>query len=409
MNTVENRNQFVRLGAMVIAAVFLAGWVGCAGYNVLPESADVEPVALQGLSPVPADTVLAASLLTPLQPGKNVLWTSALPLVFHELGRANGKKIALSPSNATCREVLQQAGDMEGVMPSRTQIRYLSLAGEPIRRPTDGGAFRVSVLMQAKLRYPVPFEQTSGRFNGKKGFEFFGCDAVNGLPESRGNVLVLHHQFPAESKGQPVSFAEAKGQHQFVIELLNDTADERLIVSVLPKSASLAQAIDKTMKYVRKPSSTRSSIKVPKDLCTLEMPPETMSPTQLDATKARMSKYKQFYMFEPLAIPSVNVAMETLYPALASKKIDSPGGQLDGYTLARVEQMLRFRLDEKGCDFVAEAHGGLFAGESPYVRRFVVEGPFLILLLRKGQPMPYMAAWIANTELLVPEETSSGQ
>ena len=70
-----------------------------------------------------------------------------------------------------------------------------------------------------------------------------------------------------------------------------------------------------------------------------------------------------------------------------------------GMPIIQAEQLIRFKLDEKGAMLRSEAGFGIF-GSLP---KLIFNRPFLLMLKRRDAKMPYFAAWIDNAELLVPE------
>jgi hypothetical protein len=62
-------------------------------------------------------------------------------------------------------------------------------------------------------------------------------------------------------------------------------------------------------------------------------------------------------------------------------------------------QDIRFRLDEGGVALQTEAR---LRGLCLPPRDLVCNRAFLVLLLRRGSAVPYLAAWIENDEILVP-------
>ena len=71
--------------------------------------------------------------------------------------------------------------------------------------------------------------------------------------------------------------------------------------------------------------------------------------------------------------------------------------------LLDARQSIRFEMDEKGVKLRSASQmsfGCAAAPSLPTGRWMVFDGPFLLMLQREGAPLPYLAAWIANTELL---------
>ncbi len=76
------------------------------------------------------------------------------------------------------------------------------------------------------------------------------------------------------------------------------------------------------------------------------------------------------------------------------------GFLMPGTRIADARQIVRVRLD--GTDGHGDWSGRLNGRLDPKGRRLLCNAPFLILLLRRGAELPYLAFWVENTELLVP-------
>jgi hypothetical protein len=110
---------------------------------------------------------------------------------------------------------------------------------------------------------------------------------------------------------------------------------------------------------------------------------------------------------EVLRIPVLNFELTKNYSPVSGKKILNKALP-EGSELEQVTQLIRFRLDEKGAVIksIAKARGTVgaadpFEEEVRVPRQFICDGPFAILLLKKGAKLPYFAVWVANPELLV--------
>ena len=78
-----------------------------------------------------------------------------------------------------------------------------------------------------------------------------------------------------------------------------------------------------------------------------------------------------------------------------------------GTRAIRARQELQFRLDERGAVVRSEAEmigeNGAYEYE-PGTRTFIFDKPFLVMLREAPVKQPYFAAWIGNTDLMVPRD-----
>ena len=98
---------------------------------------------------------------------------------------------------------------------------------------------------------------------------------------------------------------------------------------------------------------------------------------------------------ERLEVPCVDFDLTRRYGELEGQAMACPalGAQAFGEVLERV----RFRLDDGGALLRSEARlGGLCLPP----RSMVCHPPFLVLLVRRGSPVPFLALWIETPALL---------
>jgi hypothetical protein len=103
---------------------------------------------------------------------------------------------------------------------------------------------------------------------------------------------------------------------------------------------------------------------------------------------------------ESLAIPQLELKTRQDY----SELVDIPfmAGRTNG-VITQATQLISFRLNEHGAILESSAELEELLGielEPPPIRHFIFDQPFLVLLRETGARQPYMALWIANTELM---------
>ncbi len=164
-----------------------------------------------------------------------------------------------------------------------------------------------------------------------------------------------------------------KNETDFVIELLSEQPGDRLLIARCKEKKTLQNTVESICKRLEK--------------------------TEDSALESD----------EQLRVPMVNFELTKKFSSLADRKILNlalpPGSELN-----EVLQLIRFRLDENGAivKSIASGRGSVGAmdidddGPVRIPRRFICNGPFAILLLKKDAKLPYFALWVANPELLVP-------
>jgi hypothetical protein len=102
---------------------------------------------------------------------------------------------------------------------------------------------------------------------------------------------------------------------------------------------------------------------------------------------------------DTLAIPVMNFDVTRRFFELQGASIS---GSRHAGVLEQAMQNIRFKLDEKGAVLKSEVVFGVTS--APRSRRFVCDGPFLVIMMRKDAAQPYFVASLESPELLVPFE-----
>jgi hypothetical protein len=105
---------------------------------------------------------------------------------------------------------------------------------------------------------------------------------------------------------------------------------------------------------------------------------------------------------DKLLIPKIRFDIKTDYPTMEEKAVHGRGMRLDVMELI---QRTAFSLNEKGIEI--ESEGGdrvVFnepvADDERKPKKIIFDKPFFIVIKRKESANPYLALWIANTELM---------
>lgn len=102
---------------------------------------------------------------------------------------------------------------------------------------------------------------------------------------------------------------------------------------------------------------------------------------------------------EQFAMPVLDFDLRRSYPELERRVIENES--IAPRTLLAALQSVRLRLDEHGALLKSEASMLVGLAMPRNLRRFVVDGPFLLMMLRPEAERPYLAVWVENDELLL--------
>ncbi len=139
----------------------------------------------------------------------------------------------------------------------------------------------------------------------------------------------------------------------------------------------------------------------PTDVMVLAMvePQNTLLET-FEAVEARIATAKSGALKKDdvLKIPKIMFDIEHSYDELMNKTLRNKG--FTEYFIAKADQSIRFRLDQKGALLESEAELMLKKNGTDS-RYFVFSQPFMLYLKEKAADFPYLAIWVNNPELLI--------
>jgi hypothetical protein len=168
--------------------------------------------------------------------------------------------------------------------------------------------------------------------------------------------------------GEQVTVLDYRDGSDFIIKLHpSGDRDEIVLAKVAPQS-SLAKTVEAVLKRM-----------------------------ELESEKTTRKKLGDG---ESIAIPQLALKTRQDY----SELVDIPfmAGRTSGM-ITQATQLISFRLNEQGAILESSAELEELLGielEPPPIRHFIFDQPFLVLLRETGARQPYMALWIANTELM---------
>jgi hypothetical protein len=325
-----------------------------------------------------ARTRVEASIEAPISPGTNVLYAGSFGLAWAALEAFAGGPaevdgvpgFAERVRRASCRPddldedafLARAVLGPEGLAELRRDLsRKFGGAAQPALLPS--GLAAETLLVYAYLFKNLALETPLAK-NGPLIVTFGGARVSTfGLSESPDRELW-------EKRAKQIVVHDHRADDNFVLELLTRAEGDRLIVARIPPGTTLLETVRAVLDRVgERPSFLRRW-------------------TGGDRIKPR----------ETVAIPVVDIELSHAYAELAGHTV-SPLGR----PVAEALQTIRLRLDERGALLKSEVAIGLPKGGFRLPpRRFVCDGPFLVMMLRRGRTMPYLALWVDNPELLRP-------
>ena len=293
---------------------------------------------------------------------------------------------AATPEDLDPRSYLALAGEhtTEWVEAAQAQLRDrfgVELDARLFGETPRPGLFVAYAYMAKSWRFTTPFHRMRGwlTFPVLRGAK---VDSFNLGPwgedtdvyEARAEqVLVHHHRFiPAEEPGRKtlvaadgeLDFEPGEPTEEFVVELLTEDGGDRLILARAIARPTLGAMVDWAVGRLRSDVG--------------------------DDPSARLGRE------EKLQIPCIDFDLTRRYGELYGKRLANSGFEASAF--GAVAERVRFQLDEGGAKLVSESD---FRGLCAAPREILFDGPFLLMVLRRGALRPFVAMWVATPELLV--------
>ena len=337
------------------------------------------------------DTRLEAHPDLPLDPKVNTLWCGTLQLAWNEAVSLVGEKLDFQPPSGPS---VPPASEKEIDFLNRQEFQardlapgsYVALADfernqveariraalanvfqgaaspeliPPTPRNPGPDDFVAYAYLYKNLAFAVPFGAIPSQRFGDRDVQAFGFNQDMHLPaQPQGQVLIYDY----------------KSSDDFVIELKSKSTDDQLILAKIAPGASLGATAAETLRRMK-----------------LSLPEAAGPGDALSIPKLNFDLRKDFRELEGL----------TLQPG-PSTKIHLP------LSLTKVEQLVRFQLNEKGAILKSEAVIVARALAMMSRHQMIFDRPFLLMMKQKNFNAPYLELWIANTTLLIPSARAPG-
>ncbi len=310
-----------------------------------------------------------ATLEQTISKGTNLIWCATMQIAWNKLCDLVGEDILFDTSNVLA-EALNKKSVTHHDLDDATYIAIAGADGVKTRKEIDealqakfNGAASSELLPKpvndliaySYLFVNLPFEWTFERrktpfvFQGKK-VKSFGINEYEqgDLKEIRaaGQILVY----------------DAQSEDDFIVELKTRKTKHHLIIAKVPAESTLERTI----------TSVQQRIAANK-------------PDELGANKS-------------LIVPILNFKILREFQELTGKPLMVKNKQYNGRQLVSAQQLIRFKLNERGAIVKSEAEIVFCADEKP---NLIFNKPFLIMLQYEGTKSPYFAIWVDNAEILV--------
>lgn len=330
-------------------------------------------------------TELVAALEAPLAPAENRLWCASLAVAWEALEELVGGEVradrapealdwlntsAVGAADLDPASVVAGAGRIGDGVIERLQDELVRRFGE--RDPDlDGyalwpaGAAIAYAQLWERLEFATAFEDLD---DAPVAFRF----VTDGVERTRAvDAFGIESYDPSQARHrrlrEQVRVRHWAGPEDFVVQLVAKGSTDELLLARVPPASTLGATW-----------------------------------AEVEVRLARPAAAERLAPGETLAAPELDFRLVHSFTELAGLLLANEG--FEGLPLLAVTQSLRLALDEHGLVVRSRASAAVASAASPEPRRFVLDGPFLLAAREAGARSPWLVAWIAHPEILVPAE-----
>lgn len=330
------------------------------------------PLSFDGPSTGLSTTAVQLTLETPIPAGKTAIWCGTFAMAWHELADQIVKEpIDLQGASELARLLNRSsAGEIEekdryaaagwyadGILDKIRREFATRFPNSPVPKLTEGSEGGVVfAYLEVKQPYtyelkqsdvPMRFKDSAGGSTDVRAFGIMEDDKDQGEHTFRGQVSILY-----------------RDKEGFAVDLCSSSRPYQIVLARMPSQETLQKCLD----YLGRKTTDR--------------PEKHLSSRSI------------------LLVPEMHWKVEHDFQELEGKSFANGG--LRGRTLVKAWQFINFRLDHKGAMLSSGASiewdNGHEIDQDP--NRFVFDGPFLLVLRKRGSPQPFFVVWIDNAELL---------
>jgi hypothetical protein len=368
-----------RTVAILTVTTLLGLAMGCTSKVEVPV---LEPAAstFGGKAGEPRETIVVPTLDSPLVKGKSAIWCSSFQAAWKALATLSGEPLEIENAKAVADRLNgapESAADLPegswyaaaGLLKDNTiqriqkemRARFPWHSVPDVELEPDDAAFAYAFIAAEVKFETVYFDAGTLAFKSGSG-TVTPVDAF-GVRKSRHNALEDDRSRKLREQVEVLSYEEGLDGPEFVIDLCRSSSPSQILVAKLKLEDSLASTVEH-VEEISKPQG----------------------PIQEE---------------EELLVPRMSFLLEHRFGELEGKDKVIGSGSLAGNFIRMAWQSIRFELNEGGAKLVSEAKMvATKAADRARRRRFVLDGPFLVILKKRGAKHPFFVLWIEGAEML---------
>lgn len=340
-------------------------------------------VAFSGDSKELRQSLVVPTLDTPIVEGRNVIWCGTLQLAWNRLG----KDVLHQPPQIQGAEALvsrlNQAKLGEDDLPPNS---YLATAGFV----KDGVVKSVKSEMEQRFRKDIEIDAMAP--NDILAYAYLEANADFTIPffDYHGESRFRDHS----GKETEVTSFGIEERHEYAYRRLREQID---VLYLLRNKTDLEELDEFVIDLCRDSSPNQILVAhVPRKPTLLEML-NGMEKKMEEFAREPMAEYlRRFGVRDVLLVPNLNWEIRHRFAELEGTDKRFLNAGFSGYHIAKALQTIRFKLDRSGAELASEAQVQC----KPMATHFVCNGPFLIVVKKRGAERPFFVMWVDNAELL---------
>jgi hypothetical protein len=349
-----------------------------------------DPPSFDGESTQLRETQIVATLDTPIEAGKNVVWCAPFQLAWKEMqtGVVKGP-LQIQGAGGAC-DRLNNAPDPSPDLPAGSFYAAAGRVGDGILAKiekelkaafpgaatpkfpdTAADSCVAYAYLKTGLQFPLPYFEDAHALAfvdgaGKRApVRAFGIRREDdyAYPELRKQLKVLYAS--RDDEFEPPNGAFWSGVGEFVIDLCRDSEPNQVVIARVSREETLARTLEA----------------IEKKIAAAPPSPNSWGKGELGPN-------------DVLLVPKIQWHVVHHFKEFEGHRVTN--GNLAGRPVALAMEEIRFSLDRGGVELEAQAKHHV----RPVPNYYLANRPFLVYVKKRGAERPFFALWVENGELL---------
>lgn len=343
-------------------------------------------------------TQVVATLDTPMEPGKNVVWCASFLAAWKELQQSVVAGPVLMEGGNPLAERLNGAEDPRNDMADdlcytaagwadkgiieriQADVKERFLGALP---PSFPGVVPDAVVayayLEMYLKFPIPY------FQNHEPLMFTDGDGHRTAIRSFGIRSEEDHAYHELREQVQILYCDATGEFEkvegpeFALDLCRSSQPNQMILARIPRKPTLADTW----------ADLRARIEQYANEWGASLSRSNLSPEDVERRLGALADT------QIVLVPEMHWRLSHRYTEIERKPFTAASR---GTRLDVAQQDIQFRLDRSGAELRSEAK--MYSAGAGLIREFKFDRPFLICVRKRGAAHPFFVVWVDNVALL---------